>query len=77
MSERIIDQFEPVQVQVQQGKIISVFRQLAQSLGNFGAKQDPVWQVGQRVVVSQEANAGLGLLALCDILIGGYPATVW
>ncbi len=76
VSERIIDQLEPVEVQVQQCQIISVRRQLPQGIRHLAAEQHSVWQMGKRVMMRQEADARLCLLALCDILIGGYPAAI-
>ena len=73
MSERIVDALEFVDVDIEHGELLAGLDRL-QRLFEPLAKQDPVRQIGQRVVMRQMGDFLVGALALGDVLDGGDPA---
>jgi hypothetical protein len=72
MSERVVDAFEFVDVDVEHCQLLAGCH-ASQFLFQLLVKQRAVRQVGQRVVMRQMRNALLGASALRDILDRGHP----
>ena len=75
MAERIVDALEAVEVEVKHGKLVAAV-DAGQRVGEPLAKQQPVGQVGQRVVPRHVGDALLGLAAFGDVVVGGDEAAV-
>ena len=73
MSERIVDALEFVDVDIEHGQLLAG-PDRAQRLLEPLAKQRPVGQVGQRVVMRHMGDLLVGARALGDILDGGHPS---
>ncbi len=68
MAERVVDLFELIEIDEQQGRqLAGLVGQLQQAL-NFVAEIDPVGEGGQVVIAGQMADPGFGPSALGDVL---------
>ena len=67
VAQGIVDDLEAVEVQEQHGQALAVTVGLGHGQGQAVGEEQPVGQLGERVVVGQAANLLLGLLALGDV----------
>ena len=73
MSERVVDAFELVDVDVHHGELLAGPHRLQRVLELF-AKQHPVGQVGQRIVVREVGDLFFGARAFRDVLDHRNPS---
>ena len=73
MAERIVDALEFVDVDIEHGQLLARPDRLQRLLEPL-AKQRPVGQVGQRVVMRHMGDLLVGARALGDVLDGGHPS---
>ena len=68
VAQGVVDGLEAVQVDEVDGQLITVASAAGQGVGEVLLEEDAVGQLGQRVVVRQPRDLGLGPLALGDVL---------
>ena len=75
MSERVIDAFEMVEIEVEKSKLVAAMdagERLAEPL----VEQHAVGQVGERIVPRHVRDLDLGAPALGDVLMGRDPSAI-
>ena len=76
MAKRVVHQLELVEVEAEHGHLVAPRPQVLQRLLHLAAKEMPVGQAREHVVMRHEADAGLGAPALGDVVIGRDPAAI-
>ena len=76
MPQRIVDRFEPVQVEHQYREIRAIASGLSQGLLDPFTEQNAVWQAGQGVMLSHEHDLRLGAPAFGDVFERRNPTTI-
>ena len=72
MAERVVDALEAVEIDEQNGQLFAARQRLLHLL----AEQQPVRQIGERVMARHVHDLRFGLAAFGDVLVGRDPAAV-